>query len=150
MNAPARLVPTPAAAARRAFRVSWAQLDANGHMANSAYLGLAADARLSYFADAGFPPEEYALLRIGPVIQRDTLEYFRECKLLETVTVDVALRSMSEDGRRFEIVNEIHRTDGVLAARVTSAGGWLHLDERRLVAPPDALRAAIARLPRVA
>jgi acyl-CoA thioester hydrolase len=46
--------------------------------------------------------------------------------------------------------HEIHRSDGKLAARVTSAGGWLDLAARKLIAPPPALLAAMNLLDRTA
>ncbi len=53
---------------------------------------------------------------------------------------------LSEDGSRFVVRNEFYKTDGKLAARVTSAGGWLDLKVRKLIVPPDALRQAMQAL----
>ena len=39
--------------------------------------------------------------------------------------------------------------DGKRCAVVTSTGGWLDLNTRKLIAPPDALREALAALPKV-
>jgi len=44
--------------------------------------------------------------------------------------------------------HEIFRPDGKLSARVTSAGGWLDLVERKLIAPPPELLAAMNSLER--
>jgi acyl-CoA thioester hydrolase len=49
----------------------------------------------------------------------------------------------AQDGSRFLIRNEIYRSDGKLAARITSAGGWLDLSNRRLIVPPEALLKAM-------
>ena len=38
-------------ALRRSFRAGWGQMDFNAHMANTAYLDLAADTRLVCFAE---------------------------------------------------------------------------------------------------
>jgi hypothetical protein len=38
------------------FLAGWATMDINGHMANTAYLDLAADVRMAFFAEHGFPP----------------------------------------------------------------------------------------------
>lgn len=59
-----------------------------------------------------------------------------------------ALAGISEDASRFRIVNEIHRDDGELAARVTSQGGWFDLNARKLVAPPEKLARAMHALER--
>jgi len=129
------------------FKAGWGLMDFNGHMANRAYLDLAADVRMLFFAANGFPMKEFARLRIGPVVRRDELDYFREIHLLDDVRVDVAIAALSPDGARFRIRNEFFRADGVKAARVTSAGGWLDLSARKLTVPPDALRAALEALP---
>lgn len=134
--------------ATQAFQVAWGDLDGNAHMRNTAYLDRAADARLRFFAGQGFDPGEFARLRMGPVMLRDEIEYRRELHLLQHARVDCALAGLSEDGSRFRIRNRFRRADGTLAATVTSTGGWLHLDRRRLVAPPPALLAAVQRLPR--
>jgi acyl-CoA thioester hydrolase len=130
------------------YHVAWADLDANGHMANSAYLDLAADVRMRYFADQGFSNSEFVRHRIGPVIQRDTLEYRRELRLLDQIEVTYAIEGLSEDGARWIIVNEFIRTDGKLAAKVTSTGGWLDLAARALAVPPDSMAAILRAAPR--
>ena len=43
----------------KSFEVSWAQLDANNHMANTAYLDICVDVRFSYFASQGFVASEF-------------------------------------------------------------------------------------------
>ena len=105
----------------------WGDMDFNAHMRNTAYLDKSADVRLMFFGEHGFPTAEFARLRIGPVIMRETLEYFAEVNLLEPVTVTLLLQAMAEDGSRFEIRNEFYKDERKLAARVTSAGGWLDL-----------------------
>jgi acyl-CoA thioester hydrolase len=55
---------------------------------------------------------------------------------------------MSADGSRFVVENEIWSKDGQRAATVRSTGGWLDLRARKLVAPPPALLAVFAQVPR--
>lgn len=132
----------------REFLAGWGTMDFNGHMANTAYLNLAADARMTFFAERGFSPSEFRRLAIGPVMKRDEVEYFREVGLHEKVTVTYAALAMSADGARFVIENEIRLASGERAATVRSTGGWLDLRSRKLVAPPPALLAAFAQVPR--
>ena len=132
----------------KTFQVAWAHLDANGHMANTAYLDICVDVRFAYFASQGFPPGEFARLRFGPVVRRDEVDYYRELHLLDTIRVNFALAGLSDDASRFRIRNEIFREDGQLAARVTSLGGWFDLNARKLVAPPEGLAAALRNLDR--
>jgi acyl-CoA thioester hydrolase len=58
------------------------------------------------------------------------------------LTVTLGLAGMSQDGSRWLLRSDIYRADGKLAARITSAGGWLDLTARKLVAPPPTLLAA--------
>jgi acyl-CoA thioester hydrolase len=130
------------------FQVGWGHLDANAHMSNTAYMDLAANVRVAYFAAAGFTIEAFAELRFGPVIRREELEYFRELRLLDEVRVTLLLAGLSEDASRFRFRNEFWREDGALVARLTSLGGWLDLGARGLIAPPPALAAALRGLGR--
>ena len=105
------------------FEVPWGYLDANGHMANTAYLDTVVDTRFAYFASQGIPPAAFAKHQLGPVVRRDEVEYFKELRLQQAYTVNFRIAGLSEDGSRFRIVNEIQRDDGQLCARVTTLGG---------------------------
>jgi acyl-CoA thioester hydrolase len=130
------------------FIAGWGTMDFNSHMANTAYLNLAADVRMAFFAEHGFPPTEFRRLAIGPVIRKDELEYFREVGLHETVVVTYTALAMSVDGARFIVENEIWLKSGERAATVRSTGGWLDLGARKLVTPPAALLDAFMQVPR--
>jgi len=104
----------------RQFVAGWGTMDFNGHMANTAYLDLAADVRMAFFSEHGFPPSEFRRLAIGPVIRKDEVEYFREVGLHDPVTITYAMLAMSADGARFVVENEIWTEAGQLAARVRS------------------------------
>lgn len=132
----------------KSFHVSWAHLDANGHMANTAYLDICVDVRFAYFASRGFAASEFAKQRFGPVVRRDEVDYYRELNLLEAVRVTFLLAGISDDASRFRLRNEIYRGDGQMAARVTSLGGWIDLNARKLIAPPEPLADALRALDR--
>jgi acyl-CoA thioester hydrolase len=131
----------------RDFQAGWGTMDFNGHMRNTAYLDFAADVRLMFFAEHGFPIAEFRRLGIGPVVRRDEVEYRREVHLLQLFAVTFAVHRLSADGARFAIRNDFF-LEATLAARVTSSGGWLDLKARRLTAPPPALLAALQAAPR--
>jgi len=126
---------------------SWADMDFNAHMKNTAFLDKSADVRMMFFAENGFPVAEFSRLRLGPVVMKDEVEYRKEVSLLQEITVTLAIAGHSGDGSRFLLCNEILRPDGTLCARVTSAGGWMDLTARKLVAPPEALHKAMKSLP---
>ena len=130
------------------LETGWSDMDMNGHMANTAYLEKAVDVRLRYFAAHHLGTGDFARLRVGPVVMTDEIGYFREVHLLEALRATLALAGLAADGSRWRLRNEFYRGDGQLAARVTSVGGWLDLDARRLIAPPPPLAAALAGLAR--
>ena len=132
----------------KTLHAGWGDIDLNSHMRNSAFLDKTTDVRQMFLVEHGFPMEEFVRLRIGPVIKKDELEYFSEIGLQQQITVTYALAGHSLDGSRFLLRHEIFRPDGKLSARVTSTGGWLDLDARRLIAPPPALLAAMNSLER--
>ncbi len=123
----------------------WGDMDFNAHMRNTAYLDKSADLRMMYFADSGFPMTEFMRLRLGPVVKKDEVEYFKEFKLLDEIVVTMSLAGLSEDGSRMKLRNEFFRGE-VLAARVTSSAGWLDLATRKLTAPPPDLLACLRAL----
>ncbi|MCC8243687.1 acyl-CoA thioesterase [Saccharothrix luteola] len=128
--------------------VRWPDVDQNGHMRTTAYLDAAEDNRMQYFASAGFPVTEFAARRIGPISHGDDIRYRAELRLLDPVVVELRLDGLASDGARFRLHNRILKADGRTAATVVTTGGWLDLDARRLVAPPDDLLAVLTGLER--
>jgi acyl-CoA thioester hydrolase len=124
---------------KKRFHVRWADMDFNAHMRNTAYLDMSADVRMMYFDENGFSMREFERMRLGPVVMRDELDYFRELRLLEPVTVTLAIAGLSEDASRFIIRNEFFSDDEKLVASVNSLGGWLDLTSRKLTSPPEEL-----------
>ncbi len=132
----------------RRLVAGWGDMDFNSHMRNTAYLDKAADVRMMFFAEHGFPMSEFARLRLGPVIMKDEIEYYREVNLLDEVRVTLAIAGHAGDGSRFRLRNEFFRADGKPVATVTSTGGWLDLAGRKLVPAPPAMLATLIILDR--
>ena len=124
----------------------WGDMDSNSHMRNTAFLDKSVDVRMMFFAENGFPMDELMRRRIGPVVMKDEVEYYKEVRLLQPVRITLMLAGLAEDGSRFSIRNELWREDGKLIARVTSTGGWLDLVTRKLIVPPEELLAALRSL----
>lgn len=128
------------------LHVGWGDLDSNAHMKNTAYLDKSGDIRMMYFQEHGFSMREFEARRLGPIVMRDDIEYYRELRLLDSVTVTMSLSGLSSDASRFRIQNEFFRDDGKLVARVTSTGGWFDLEARKLTRPPSELEQAFRSL----
>ena len=125
----------------------WGDMDFNAHMRNTAYLDKSADVRMMYFAEHGFPMSEFMRLQLGPVVMKDQIEYFRECRLLDEITGTFEMAGLSEDASRMNLRNTFYR-EGVLCARVTSLGGWFDLRQRKLTVPPPELADLLRSLAR--
>jgi len=130
------------------FIAGWGDMDSNAHMRNTAFLDRAADVRMMFFAESGFEMKAFAERRLGPVIAKDEIAYFREVGLLQPIMVTLQLAGLAADGSRFLMRNDILGPTGKLCARIDSTGGWLDLATRKLVAPPADLLAALATLAR--
>lgn len=124
----------------KTFQVGWRDVDPNGHVANMTYLQYAVDARIAMFAFYGFPPSEFLKHGFGPVIKTDLVEYFREAVMLDELRVTVERGGQSADLSRFRVVNNIYKSSGELAAKVTTIGGWLNTRERKLMEPPEGIK----------
>jgi acyl-CoA thioester hydrolase len=120
----------------------WGDMDFNSHMRNTAFLDKAGDVRMLYLSENGFPMSEFMRLNLDPVVMKDEIAYFKEVLLLDEITVTLGVAGLSQDGSRWMLRSDVIRPDGKLAARITSAGGWLDLGARKLIAPPPALLAA--------
>ncbi len=133
---------------RRTYRVQWADLDAIGHLRNSAYLDYAVDTRFACLADHGFSASDFAAAGIGPVVLLDEMRYRRELRFQEEFSVTVELAGLSADSTRMRLHNRFYRADGKFAASLTSEGIWFHLTERRRIVPPQKLLAALRGMDR--
>lgn len=130
------------------FSVRWADLDANAHMKNTAYMEYAIQVRFAYFNHHGFSAQEFAKRGFGPVIFREEISYFKEVHMLEEIDVTMLLGAINSDASRFILVNEIFKADGQKAASTRTEGAWLDLKTRKLTAPPTELAEILLNLKR--
>ena len=132
----------------RVLQATWSDIDFNAHMRNTAYLDKAADVRLIFFEESGLSMADFERLRVGPVALRDEIDYLKEIRLHEEVTVSLELAGLSEDKARFRLRNVFTRGDGNVSAVITTLCGWLDLNIRRLVPPPEGFLDVLLRLTR--
>lgn len=118
------------------FEIRWSDLDANGHMANSAYINFMAHTRMSYLGQLGFSQRNMAENRIGPVVFHEHIHYFREAFPGKPIRVSLELMGLSEDGMFFEFRHNFYDSQGKNFARCHIMGGWIDLVERRLAPLP--------------
>ena len=130
----------------KTFHVGWGHVDFNGHLANTAFLDLAVDVRMFFFAENGFSIREFQRRRFGPVVLKDEIEYYKEMYMLDKIRITFQIAGFNEDVSRFRIRNEFFREDGKISARLTTTGGWLGFEKRKLTVPPKELADAMKSL----
>ena len=136
----------------KAFAIStmagWADMDANAHMANFAYVTQVRRCSHELLQAERLPGDRVreAENRAGRAAGR--IEYFREIALLEPITVTLELAGMAADGSRFRFVNEMLKF-GRQARGADQERGRLARSrgKRKLIAPPADLLAAFERMP---
>ena len=136
----------------RTFTVLWGDIDANRHMRNTAYSDYASHTRFAFLAENGFPMERLEALAVGPVLFKETTEYFRELRLHDRIVVNLRVLAWAADGSRWSVCNELFRVEPggerVRAARITMEGAWFDLRTHKLRVPPPELVAVFDALPR--
>ncbi len=130
------------------FAVRWSDLDANRHVRNTVFSEFATHTRFRLLEAHGFPQARFESLRFGPVMLREEIQYRRELTFGQEATVSVVAAGLSEDGSHWRVQQEVRRGDGKPAAVLRIDGAWIHLDSRKLIAPPGDLLALLAGLPR--
>lgn len=133
----------------KSFVIRWSECDANGHLRNTAYSEYGIETRLAFVAEGGFPFPRFAETGIGPVIQREEIDYLQELHVGEEVEVDLKAVGASPDGGRFKLVHEFVARGGQRVARILLQGGWLDLRRRRLTPPPPELARIMDGLERI-
>lgn len=132
------------------FAIRWSDLDANRHVRNTIFSELATHTRFRMLEALGFSQQRFEALRFGPVMSREEIRYRRELVFGEAVSVSVVCAGLSEDASHWRVHQEVARENGKQAALLTIDGGWIHLDRRKLIAPPDELFRVLHDLPRSA
>ncbi|BEV72611.1 MULTISPECIES: thioesterase family protein [unclassified Paludibacterium] len=131
----------------KTHEVRWADIDANQHLRHSAYADLCTHTRFEWLNACGFPAGEFVRHGFGPVLFSEQTIYRKEVHLGDRVEINVELAGASEDFSRWKLRQEIRKQDGTLAAIYEVSGAWLRLQDRKLIAPPEALMAILQALP---
>lgn len=132
----------------RRFVVRWSDVDANGHLRNTAYSEYASDTRVGLFRALGFDWARLQSLQLGPVLFREELDYRREAAMGDEVIVDALAAGFAPDLSRWSIQHRLWRGDGTEMALVTVTGSWLDRQARKLTVLPHDLAESLRGMPR--
>ncbi len=87
------------------FEVRWNDIDANRHLANSAYINYMSHTRLSYMLENGFGQSKMVEYNIGPVVFYEHMYYFKEVFPGKPIKVSLQLKGLSENGMYFSFLH---------------------------------------------
>lgn len=128
------------------FEIRWSDMDANRHLANSAYVNFMSHTRMGFMLENGFGQQELVKNNLGPVVFYEHIYYFKELFIGRPVKVSLQLKGLSEDGMFFEFLHNFYDHKGRNCARCEMLGSWIDLKTRKLSALPSELRDKLGRL----
>jgi acyl-CoA thioester hydrolase len=128
------------------FEIRWADIDANRHVANSAFVDLLTETRMSFLVENGFSQHDFEELQFGPVIFSEEMYYLKEVMPNSKVTSGIELLASTEDFRYIRFAHYIFNAQGVLSVYSETFFGWFGLKERKLIVPPEKLQNATKHL----
>lgn len=134
---------------RKKANIRWSDLDPNYHLRHTAYYDLAAQFRTEFLYTQGLSVELFLRHKINPILLREEGVFRREVRYGQDIEMLFELKSLSEDGLKYEIIVSFFRCeDNILCASVTILGAWLDLSTRKLTPPPAAVAEIIEKMPK--
>jgi acyl-CoA thioester hydrolase len=122
---------------KKQFEIRWSDMDANRHLANSAYVNFMSHTRVAFFEDHGFSLNNLVKFYISPVIFHEHIYYFKEAFLGTPIMVSLEVSGLSEDGMFFKMVHNIYDDKGKNLAHCDILGAWINLKTRKLTSLPE-------------
>ena len=121
------------------FDVRWNDIDANRHLANSAYLNFMSHTRMGYMIENGVGHKEMVQYNIGPVVFEEQVFFFKEIFQGKPIRVSFELGGASKDGMFFKFIHNFYDHKGKYLARGIMKGAWIDLKTRKTCALPNPL-----------
>ncbi|HLT32662.1 MAG TPA: thioesterase family protein [Aquaticitalea sp.] len=130
------------------FEIRWSDVDANRHLANSAYVNFMSHTRVAFFETHNFSLSNLAKYDISPVIFYEHIHYFKEAFLGMPIRVSLEITGFSQDGMFFMIEHNFYNDKGEHLATCEVLGAWIHLKSRSLTAIPENLIGELDNFPK--
>lgn len=128
------------------FEIRWSDVDANRHLANSAYINFMSHTRMGFLIEHGLGQPELLHYNLGPVVFYEHIYYFKEVFLGKPIQVSLQLKGLSPDGMYFEFLHNFYDSKGNNFASCEMMGGWIDLKQRKLTALPKKLLAQFLQI----
>ena len=117
-------------------------LDTFGHVNNATYLELYEEARWDLITEGGWGLTEIQEKKIGPVVTSINIQYKRELKNREKVTVETVFGGF-RNSKILYLEQQMIKEDGTVANVMKLEAGLFDLEKRRLLDPSDEWMAAL-------
>lgn len=124
------------------FDIRWSDLDANRHLANSAYINMMSHTRMEFLNGLGLTMKQMEQNQMSPVVFYEHIYYFREVFPGKPLSVSLEVKGLSEDGTFFEFEHRFYTHEGKNIATCDMMGAWIHLQTRQLTPPTATMLAA--------
>ncbi|EMQ95794.1 hypothetical protein D778_01684 [Xanthomarina gelatinilytica] len=126
---------------KKQFEIRWSDVDANRHLANSAYTNFMSHTRMAFLVENGFSMKTLGEYHIGPVVFYEHMYYFKEAFLGQQIVVGLEVSGLSEDGMFFKFDHNFYNEKGENIAHCEMLGAWMDLNSRKLTKLPETLLA---------
>ena len=130
------------------FEIRWSDVDANRHLANSAYVNFMSHTRVAFFDAYNLSLSNLAKFDISPVIFYEHIFYFKEAFLGMPIRVSLEIKGFSEDGMFFMIEHNFYNHKGENLANCELLGAWINLKTRSLSPIPEHLIPELDKFPK--
>jgi acyl-CoA thioester hydrolase len=133
---------------KKQFEIRWSDVDANSHLANSAYTNFMSHTRMAFFAEYGFSMSEIKKYNLGPIVFYEHMYYFKESFLGVPITVTIEVSGLSDDGMLFMFEHNFYNHKGENLAYCEMQGAWIGLKARKLAGLPEVLLELVKKFPK--
>lgn len=130
------------------YDIRWTDIDANRHVNYAAYIEAATELRYRFFGEHNLPPEIFERQDIGATYTSLSINFYREVRLGETITITMQMAGLSEQGIRWRIVHNFLKANGKKAVGLTLEGTFLSMTTRQPVIPTPEILQAFQQAPR--
>ena len=130
------------------YEVRWADIDANHHRGYSAYIDAATELRYRFFKSHAIPPDTFEKLNIGPVYTTLSVNFFREVRMDETLTINYQLAGLSPQGKHWKLRHDFLKVNNKKAVTLFLEGTFLDLNTRQSAVLTPEILAVFQEAPR--
>lgn len=119
------------------FEVRWSDIDANRHLANSAYVEYCAQTRMAFMNTHNMGLAQLNRWGIGPVILHERYSFFKEIYADQQVFVSLEVSGSSADASIYQFTHQFYLPDGTHCATAEATGVWIDMMLRKSTTPPE-------------